>query len=295
MPNTLAHLGLQSLASKAVFRSVDVKWIGLGCLIPDLPWILQRVVKVAGSVDPLDLRLYTTIQATLLFSLLPAAAMSLQAKNSRKIFLILACNVLLHLLLDPTQIKWANGTHLLAPFSWHLLRFDWYWPEEWPTWVLTLAGCALFPYFAWQDRDRRTTLIHSRKRLGAGFVLIGFYLLMPLFMLHGPLRANNHFLRTLQMQDRTNKSIEFDRTAYQASDHTILTLTGERLKLEKPLPADSTTVSIKGYFLDNNTILVSKYHVHSPLRDLLSIVGVILILTSWLVALLNKRISIVPK
>ena len=167
MPNTLAHFGIQALTNKAVFRPVDVKWIGLGCLLPDLPWITQRLILPLNMVDSIDLRLYVIIQSTLFFSLILSAAISLQVKDSKRIFLLLGFNCLLHLLLDATQTKWANGIHLLAPFSWQLINFNFYWPEQLPSLLLTLIGLILFPIFAWHNRHREIEFIMDRKHQAA--------------------------------------------------------------------------------------------------------------------------------
>jgi hypothetical protein len=294
MPNTLAHFGIQTLTSKAVFRPADIKWIGLGCLIPDLPWISQRLVHPLHIVDPVDLRLYVIVQSGLFFSLLFAAAVSLQVRNSSKIFLLLGFNCLLHLLLDPTQIKWANGTHLLSPFSWQLTTFGWYWPEQLPSLLLTLAGLIIFPLFAWKDRHREILFIRERKRQSAGFLLLALYLLVPLILLKGPLAADNHFTATLQSSNRTGAFIEIDRKPYHAATQTISTLADEQLKIQGDnLPKHDTRISIQGKFTDNNTILISKYHVHSPMRDIYSKIGISMLLASWLLALFNKRIRIV--
>ena len=55
MPNTLAHLAINGLATRSLIRGANLKWIFLGAIIPDIPWILQRVVKlVAVDVNLLD-------------------------------------------------------------------------------------------------------------------------------------------------------------------------------------------------------------------------------------------------
>ncbi len=294
MPNTLAHFGIQTLACKAVSRSADVKWIGLGCLIPDLPWIEQRLIHPLNIVDPINLRLYVIIQSSLFFSLLFAAAVSLQVKRSRPLFFLLGFNCLLHLLLDPTQIKWANGTHLLAPFSWQLTTFAWYWPEQLPSLLLTLAGLIIFSLYAWKDRQREILFFRDRKRQSAGLLLLAIYLLCPLIMLNEPLAADNHFTATLQSSNRTGTFIEIDRKPYQAATHTIMTLSDEQLKVQGDrLPEHDARLSIQGHFIDNNTILISKYHVHSPMRDIYSKIGISMLTASWLLALFDKRIRIV--
>ena len=294
MPNTLAHFGVQTLTSKAVFRPADVKWIGLGCLIPDLPWITQRLIRPLEIIDPIDLRLYVIIQSSLFMGLILAGSISLQVKNSSKVFFLLGFNCILHLLLDPTQIKWANGTHLLAPFSWQLTNFGCYWPEQLPALLLTLAGLIIFPVFAWKDRDRKILLVLSWKRQAAGFLLLILYLLLPFYLFNGPLAADNHFAATLKKTQRTGCALEIDRKPYRAQETTIETISGEQLKLiGNNLPKHDAKLSIQGVFTDNNTILVSKYHVHGPMRDVYSKIGISLLLASWLVALFTKRIRVI--
>jgi hypothetical protein len=293
MPNTLAHYGIQSLISKGVFRPADVKWIGVGCLIPDLPWIFQRLIAPLHAVDPIDLRLYVIIQSSLVMSLIFAGALSLQVHRSTRLFFLLAFNCLLHLLLDPTQTKWANGTHLLAPFSWQMTNFGFYWPEQYPALLLTLAGGILFPLFARKDRNREILIIAGRRQQLAGISLLALYCILPLFLLHIPLKADNHFTATLRLEQRAGHRIEIDRQPYQAKQKTIETMSGEMLQLRgADLPRHDAKMSIQGKFIDNHTILISKYHVHSPLRDIFSLVGISMLLISWLVALFKKRIRL---
>ncbi len=294
MPNTLAHYGIQSLVSKTIFRAADIKWIGLGCLIPDLPWITQRIMLKLNVVDPVNLRLYVLIQASLFMCLVLSAAISLQIRQSKKIFLLLATNCLLHLLLDTTQIKWANGVHLLAPFSWQLSTAGFYWPEEFPTLLLVAAGLLLFPYFAWQDRKKTVVVVLQKKQLGAGAILLLIYLFLPCLLLNQPLQANNHFTAALKAENRTGLYLEIDRKPYLAEQKTIATISGEWLNTRgQHLPEKNCTLSIQGTFINHDTILISKYHVHSKLRDFSSIAGIIMLLISWLVALLDKRITMV--
>lgn len=293
MPNTLAHFGIQTLASKGVFQQVDVKWIGMGCLIPDLPWITQRLIHPLSIVDPIDLRIYVIIQSSLFFSLILSAAICLQVKNSSRIFFVLGFNCLLHLLLDPTQIKWANGSLLLAPFSWQLTSLGWYWPEQLTTHLLTLAGLMIYPIFAWRDRHREVIFILDKKRQAATGLLLATYLLLPLLLFNGPLQANNHFSATLKNQtDRTGAYIEIDRKPYLSNNKTIAAYSNELLKLTGNLPDHDAILSLQGRFTDDSTILISKYHVHTTMRDIYSQLGIFMLLVSWLVALLNKHIKI---
>ena len=86
MPNTLAHVGAQGMATHEVPRDADHRWMYLGCVIPDLPWILQRILLVAvPGIDPYALRAYLVVQASFFGYLLACAAKhcSLTASGGR--------------------------------------------------------------------------------------------------------------------------------------------------------------------------------------------------------------------
>jgi len=75
----MEHLGVQGVATRAVLRDADLKWIYLGCILPDIPWILQRFVQVAlPSFDAYDLHLYVIVQGKRLSSFVFCSALRLQ-------------------------------------------------------------------------------------------------------------------------------------------------------------------------------------------------------------------------
>ena len=77
MPSTLVHLAAQGWISRALFRKADAKWVFLGLLIPDIPWIIQRAIRFLPiAPDPYTLKLYGLVQSSLAFGLLLAAAMA---------------------------------------------------------------------------------------------------------------------------------------------------------------------------------------------------------------------------
>jgi hypothetical protein len=141
LPNTLAHFGIQGIATRGLIRNADLKWIVAGAILPDIPWILRRaLIKLAPAIDPIDLHLYSTAQSSLVLCLLLAGALACFARHPKRIFIILALNSLIHLLLDACQKKWGEGVILMAPLSWHPRNFGFFWPESWPTHLLTLLG-----------------------------------------------------------------------------------------------------------------------------------------------------------
>ena len=144
MPNTLAHIGIQGLATRSIIKDADFKWIIIGCIIPDVPWILQRLVTIAFNVNLYDLRLYSTVQSSFFFCILLSFLLATLARQYWKVFIILSINSFFHLILDSLQTKWANGVHLFAPFDWHFINFGLFWPENIITYILTGFG---FLYF----------------------------------------------------------------------------------------------------------------------------------------------------
>ncbi len=297
MPNALAHLGVNGLATKPVIKSADLKWVYLGAIIPDIAWILQRVIKVIyPSVNGYDLRLYAIIQASLLFSIILSFWFSSFSKNQLRAFIILSIGSFLHLLLDACQIKWANGVLLFAPFSWKLLEFGFFWPESWATYLITLFSLSYVIVY-WEkaiakapDLEIRSVKYHSVYLL----VLLSYFIL-PFTMMQGPLNANDHYVKTLRnYNNRSGKYIEFDRRKIFSKDGTLYlhTFANENIKLTgKGLPSQAT-VSIKGKFADNNTIKVSRFHIHSVIfRDGASYAGLTLVLLIWVLSIIKRKQS----
>ncbi len=184
MPNILAHCGVQGVLSHALIKDASPAWITVGCLIPDLPWIF---VRIASEFIPhawsYDLRLYAIVQATLGLSLVLSAGIALFSPRPTLVFRILALNVILHLLLDASQIKWANGVHFFAPFSWTLHNWGWFWPESLTTILCTVLGVI---YLLWATRrPRRPTQAPTSSptiRVTLGIACIAAYALLPFLL-----------------------------------------------------------------------------------------------------------------
>ncbi len=285
MPNTLAHLGLQALGTKAISPRADFKWIAIGCIVPDLSWIVQRIIPFLWSdISLLDLRVYCIIQASFFFCILLSAAISLQVNDGRKVFLILVLNCLLHLFLDASQIKWANGVHLFAPFSWQLVQYGFYWPESIICYSMTCLGFLLVVVFFVRDTD----IIHGYtgnidKRIAGVFLLL-LYVFLPLLFFSGIKGADNHFVATLANDhERAGKIVEFDRVRYKPSGNELEIFTGEIIQISnRRFGLKDLVVSLQGRFVNNGLIEVSQYHIHSPLRDYSSLLGLILVAVLWL-------------
>jgi len=294
MPNTLAHFGIQTLATKAVDRSADIKWIALGCILPDLPWITQRAVSfLVPGTDLLLLRLYCLIQASLFFCLIVCGAIALLTRYPLHVFLILGANSLAHLLLDAMQTKWANGVHLSAPFSWHLHQFQLFWPESQITLGLTLVGLILIGWYGWYDRCMVLELKRSCSHIMLFSVLISSYVLLPLVYISDSFEADNHYVKTLQNKEqRAGKAIGFDRCSYNSVSDTITVFTKETFKLISDQPIQTSSISLLGRFVDQGTIVATSVHQHRVKRDLFSYVGLSALLILWGTALYSGKVQI---
>lgn len=288
MPNTLAHLGIQGLLTRKLINNSDIKWIFVGCIIPDLPWILQRVLKpTVPGLDPYYLFSYASVQSSLFCSLILCIALAVISDNFGKTFKILGLNAFLHLFLDAFQIKWANGVHFLAPFSWRLTNFGFFWPESLPTYLLTGFGL-VYVIFSWKQCIAKPTKLTIKPilRITVTGSIILIYFSLPLSFLNGPLRSNNHFLKTLhEHEKRQEKYVEFDRASFQpgSKGNILFDFTGEEINIDGIKSCKPATVSIQGTFVAEDKILVHNYHIHSNwFRNNSSYLGLFLVTILWI-------------
>jgi hypothetical protein len=285
VPNTLVHFAAQGAASRAFWRRVDPRWVYLGCLLPDLPWILRRAVVAASlPVDGFDLRLYTMAQASLAGTLLLCGALALLTAAPRLVLAVLGANAFLHLLLDATEVKWGNGVHLLAPFSWRMTTFDLLPGEGAVYLVLGIAGACLL---AWEiARPHRPTLGLDLRpgRLAAAGALLALYFLAPLPFLGAIFASDSYSVKTLrEVEARPGRTVGLDRTAFVATPAggKIQLWTGERVRATGPLPAHDATVSLYGTFLAPDVLRVDRLVEHRRDRDWPSYLALVLLGLLW--------------
>ncbi len=292
MPNTLAHIFVQGLTSRAIINNASFLWVCFAVVIPDLPWIIQRVVQILGpDINPFAMRQYAIVQASLFSCVLLSAALSALSREKLKTFTILSLGSLIHLLLDASQIKWANGVHLLAPFNWDLLNFGFYWPESFPTYILTFLGFAYFLYMLRSGIRLPPVLSLAAKNLIFAVCLLMAYFLFPFGLIDKPYEADNHFLKTLaEKQMRTGKTFEVDRDPVLINNEQVYLqiFTGEKILL-KGVNIDTPGIfSIRGKFSTPDSIVVEDSHRHvSGLRDLASYIGLLLIFMLLVVNLIS--------
>lgn len=287
MPNTLCHIGVQLPLNRLVAGRKDLLWVIIACIIPDLPWITLKILVVTGFFDPYDLRLYCTAQASLFFCLFLSGALACTARQTGRVFLVLAGNCLLHLLLDPLEFKWGNGVHLLAPSTWTMFHLDLAWPEHPVVLVFTLVGFFLL-LFSWKKMAATSLgIAWSPAKWAVGLVFLGVYLAGPLLFLDRLEATDTYYLHTLRLRDeRPGKTIEFDRVHYNAREKTVKTFAGERIFVTGSQPDRSGRVSFRGRFLTPTSIAADSFHYHPDERDLASLIGLFMACTLLLHSLL---------
>jgi hypothetical protein len=292
MPNTLGHLGVQALLTRSAFRKSDLIWIYIGLLIPDLPWITQRTVKVFfPAADLYDVRLYCVVQASLFFSLLLSAAFALLSRDFRKVFTLLSINVFLHLILDSFETKWGNGIQLFIPFDWSIINFGFFWPESIKIYAITAIGL-IYIFIKWRDALAPSVLFDfNGKKVFISTAILCIYFLIPFFLIDQAESANNHYVGTLRnTEQHTGKYFEVDRGTYVRSsegEKIITPFKGEYKIAAVEIPSrtlwqkglgEKEPISIKAKFLSEDEIAIIDYHFHSaPLRDVPSYIGLFLI------------------
>ena len=292
MPNTLAHLGINGLVTRTLIKKADLILIYIGAVIPDFPWIIQRtVLALIPNINPYDLRLYCVILASLFFSILLSAAISFLFINTKKTFIIFTLGSLIHLLLDSIEIKWANGVHLFAPFSWELFNASFFWPENVLIYILTGFGI-IYLIVHWKQSLSGSLNFSAKKvsKLVLVFLCLVLYFSLPIVFLDNAEEADNHFVKTLRDYDhRIGNYFEIDRGNFMndSKGDRLITPFHEELKvLNLDLPK-SETISIRAKFITRDEIQILDYHIHSN-RDIYSYIGLLLILILFMIALVNN-------
>ena len=288
MPNTLIHIAIQTPISRTISPKTEIPWLLVGAIIPDIPWIFQRILLAANIADPYLVKLYFTAQASLLFSLLLCLTVSTFAHQTMKIFIVLAVNSLLHLLLDATQVKWGTSVHLLAPLNWQTINFGVVWPENILGYIITFAGLC-FLCLQWRNIQQEGVTFNRSPRISIAAVSMLFYLALPFTTLNSLETSNSNYLKTLRNHDaRPGQQIEIDRSYYSKENDEIILFSGEPIRLTGVTPPHSGIISIKGIFISPDLLDIQDYHIHNNYRDIASMIGLGFSLAIWIYLLFKK-------
>lgn len=316
MPNTLIHLAAQSAASAPLLRArtrTARRWewdwhlVFLGAVLPDSPWILQRALRTAllqfgvadsPAGDPIfyDLRLIAGVQGSLVFCLLLASACALPSRRPCRTFGILSFGIVLHLLLDATQIKWANGVLLAAPFDWHLLRFDWVWPEHPAVPWLSVACFAVAVLIAWRIETPSASFFvrpfARRRRWISAAAALALYVALP-FALVPSFEASGAYSVAALRQEQPGASVElgnawvFSDPGSPTSPLQVRTMSERRLAIvESPVRLETGRWSLRGTLVQSGptvALRVTEAHRHRRrVRESFSLAGLGLVAVVWL-------------
>lgn len=265
----------------------------IACVIPDIPWVALKLLLATHLFNPYDLRLYCTVQASLLFCLVLAAGLCFLTQKSLKIFVILATNSLFHLLLDSLQIKWGNGVHIIAPVNWKMYHLDLLWPEFIGTLLLTVVGF-IYLIYNWKTIIEKSPLRLSpnKAKLAMAGAMLSLYCLGPFCFMNQLEETNTYFIQTMRYTEaRPGKTIKLDRAHYFAETHEVKIYSGERLRVIGKLPQESGRVSFSGVFKDSKTILSLDYHLHTDHRDYASLIGLFMACALVLQSLILVKIN----
>jgi hypothetical protein len=287
MPNTLAHLGAQGLLVRVWPRDVSTRWVALGCVLPDVPWIGNRIL-LAGlpGIDADELRLYVIAQSSLLCLVLLCFALAMFARRWRPVAAVLVASGVVHLVLDAAQTKWGNGLHLIAPWSWRPWNFELFWPESLPTYVLTALGLV---FGGWALRASLRQPLRAVRppppRVAIALLLFLAYLTLPAWLRGGPERADSHSFRTLRERDaRPGRRVALDRVWMREDEGASALITlgrGEEIVVTGRTLGHSGRVSVRGHFADAGTLVAEDIHEHHFPRDLASYLGLSLVALVW--------------
>ena len=289
MPATLGHIGAQYLLSKAILPRADVKWVLAACLIPDVPWILQKVLLQATTFSPLVIRAYAIAQSSLSVSLLLCCTLACFARSFRVVFVTLALGSAAHLILDALQTKWGNGVLLFAPLDWWLWNAELFWPESLVTYGLFALGGLAATWIFFKERPTSSDLAALNvARLALASGLLAAYALVPLAQVSSVERANLHDVATLgSVEQRPGNAIALDRVRLLSREdaQAVRLFTGERIWLKSDTPLQEGVVSVKGRFAAPDTIVARDVHQHNGwgLREYASYLGLAFIALWWIV------------
>ena len=293
MPNTLVHVAVHS----AVLTPLRVPFAAVlaGSVIPDVPWIVRRLLNSTGlDLPPIEMFAYFIALSSLFGCIALCFAVAVLFSNWRLVFGVSALGCLIHLLIDSLQDKWGVGVHLLAPIDWYALSLANFPIESTATQILTVAGAVSFFFLAFRNRDEARLLALDSRRIAACGLCLVAYFSLPVLVIDDVIASDSRYLHTLMNSDeRTGKPIQLDREPLMQTEGKwqTTTHTGENLVIVNPDDAwtPDTIYSFRATFQSEADIVVSEWKSHTEFRDVASYVGLFLIIT-WFTALAVSRV-----
>jgi len=197
----------------------------------------------------------------------------------------LGLNSFLHLLVDACQTKWGNGVILFAPFNWEIINFGFFWPDSWPTYLLTISGLfyVIFIPIKINEGDLIDLVRPRSLRKVFAILLIAIYLCLPFAFIKVIESKDSHSVATIR-NPCVNCPVAFDRADFrkEADKNTLNTWSRQSYRVAGLRPEHSAKVSIRGKFRDSSTILVEDLYLHHGFnRDIPSYIGLAVVLVIW--------------
>jgi len=276
----------------AVFGRIRLPFAAIlaGCVIPDLPWIMRRLINATGiALEPITAYAYFIAQASLVGCLLPSIAFGLFFRSVKLVAAFALLGSLLHLLLDSLQDKWGVGVHLLAPYNWQTLQPGIFELDSSIAHLLSFAGIIPFLFIVRARQDARLVRFSS-VRMAASCVCLIAYFSAPFLFINDVVASDSRYLQTLASEvGRRGKFLELDRETASVVGDSWYTTThvGEILKIVNPDTnmVDGDTYSFKAEFRNVGEIQLIDWKKHSGARDIASHIG-LLAIGCWMVAVL---------
>ena len=292
MPNTLAHIGVQLPLFRRLMPAADPRWIVLGLLIPDLPWILQRILISTTTLDPVQVRAYVVSMSAPFFCLLLSAAISLPFRRRWQVFGILSVHCVLHLVLDSLQDKAHLGVLFLAPLHWQTYQWELFSMDGWVSILLTLLGALTLLSGFWGGLKFPGIALDAHCRMRTWFtslLLAITYLWLPVFCMETVIASNVHDLRVWDgSEQRTGQVVHFDRAWYAPGTEVGIgsirsAVSRDPVAIEGIHQSEPALVSTTAIFRDEETLLAGEVTVHPPQRRFYTtLLGLLGILWIWL-------------
>jgi hypothetical protein len=268
MPATLVHMGVQGALLRFSKLGVDVLWIYVGAIIPDVGWILQRILRrLPLEIDTFSILSYAAALTSLLGCLIACAAIASLTTRYKRVFLLLAAGCLIHLLLDAAEVKWANGVLLMAPFSWKQTSWDIF-QQDGAAILAATIGSLIFIGWTWRagirEINRSMWRLSPRSlSVATGFSLLFF--LWPIPVMDAPAKHGLYYIDSIRnVSDRTGKPVELDRARYDHQQHEIRIFTGETIAVTNFSAPRDTLVSLRGTFQSPQLLDVDDAIIHHP-------------------------------
>ena len=295
IPNTLVHVAIHS----AVFGPLRAPFAAVfaGCVTPDLPWIVRRLIDMTSiSLEPISALAYFIAQASLVGCVFPCIAFGFLFTNFKPVAALALLGCLVHLLLDSLQVKWGNGVHLFAPYDWEILSLSVFQIDSVFTNLLTFAGIIPFLFVTKARHDARLLCLNPVRLAGCCICLIAYFA-VPFLFISDVVASNSRYLQTLENKDeRRGKMLELDRETASVTGDTWYTTThiGEVLAIVNPDAnmTDGGTYSFRAEFYDEREIWLIDWKRHSGMRDIASYIG-LLAIACWMttILILSRRLK----